>query len=673
MPGGVIALSKRVSRVGSERNEMVQRQIAARGIRDPRVLAAMGRVPREQFLRESLAEFAYQDTPLPIESDQTISQPYIVAYMTECLGLLGGEKVLEIGTGSGYAAAVLAEIAGVVYTVERYGNLASGATERLERLGYHNVHVLHGDGTRGWPEHAPFDAIVVAAGGPEVPASLREQLAMGGRLVIPVGPSVRSQRLVRITRTGEHAFDEEDLIAVAFVPLIGEQGWEEGAERPARARHPEPARPGRALPDLVADASEPFSEIDSANLAALMERIGDARVVLLGECTHGTSEFYRMRARITRELILHREFTIVAAEADWPDAARIDQYIRFVERPAHDWTAFARFPTWMWRNCEMRQLVEWLRAHNHGLPVTDQTAFYGLDLYSLFTSIAAVLDYLDDVDPDAAAVARHRYGCLSPWESDPATYGYAALTNRYRSCEGEVVRMLQDLLAARLGLLQVDGDRYFDAVQNARIVEQAERYYRLMYYGGPASWNHRDTHMFDTLKRVLEARGARSRAVVWAHNSHVGDASATELGTRGETNIGELCRRHFGSAAYAIGFGTDRGTVAAASNWDAPMEIKDVRPSHEHSYERVCHDSGVRQFLLDLRGAREVRRELMESRLERAIGVIYRPATEMASHYFAAHLPRQFDEYIWFDETTAIRPLESRELAGTPETYPFGL
>jgi protein-L-isoaspartate(D-aspartate) O-methyltransferase len=666
-------MAKREQQADAERQRMVERQIAARGIRDTRVLAAMSRVPRERFLREGLAEFAYKDTPLPIESDQTISQPYIVAYMAEALGLKGGEKVLEIGTGSGYAAAVLAEMAGEVYTVERYENLASSAAERLERLGYRNAHVLHGDGTRGWPEHAPYDAIVVAAGGPEVPASLREQLVIGGRLVIPVGPSVRSQRLVRVTRRAAHDYDEEELIAVAFVPLVGEEGWEEGAERPARARRPERARPPKPLPALVADACQPFDNLDSADLAPLLERIGDARVVLLGECTHGTSEFYRMRARITRELVLRKGFTIVAAEADWPDAARIDHFIRYVDRPAPDWTAFARFPTWMWRNREMRDLVDWLRAHNRGLPAAGRTAFYGLDLYSLFTSIAAVLAYLDDVDPETATVARHRYGCLSPWEADPATYGYAALTQRYQSCENDVVHMLQDLLAARLKLAEADGDRYFDAVQNARIVEQAERYYRLMYYGGPASWNHRDTHMFDTLNRVLDAHGPASRAVVWAHNSHVGDASATELGTRGEINIGELARRRFGRSVYAVGFGTDHGTVAAASNWDAPMQIKTVRPSHEHSYERICHDSGVARFFLGLREPGALREALLEQRLERAIGVIYRPETEMASHYFAAHLPAQFDEYVWFDESSAIHPLESRELAGVPETYPFGL
>jgi protein-L-isoaspartate(D-aspartate) O-methyltransferase len=653
---------------------MVREQIAARGVRDARVLAAMRRVPREQFLRESLEEFAYQDTPLPIESDQTISQPYVVAYMTECLRLEGGERVLEIGTGSGYAAAVLAEIAAHVYTVERYENLATSARERLARLGYANVHVLHGDGTRGWPEHAPYDAIVVAAGGPEVPAALCEQLAIGGRLVIPVGPTARAQQLVRVTRTGEHEFEQDELIPVAFVPLVGEQGWGEGGERPARERPPAAAAPPpRTLSSRIAAACEPFDEIDRADLSPLLARIGESRVVLLGEATHGTSEFYRLRARLTRELVEHREFTIVAVEADWPDAARIDHYVRDLEHPAPDWVAFTRFPAWMWRNHETRELVDWLRARNRGLPMERRAGFHGLDLYSLHTSIDAVLGYLDAVDPETAAVARQRYGCLTPWQSDPAAYGYAALTDRYRSCEGEIVRMLQELLERRVAYLGKDGDRYFDAVQNARVVKAAESYYRTMYYGGPASWNLRDTHMYETLRRLLRQRGAEAKAVVWAHNSHLGDARATEMGARGELNLGQLCREGLGDAVYAVGFGTDHGTVAAASDWGGPMEIKPVRPSHPRSYEQLCHSTGLPSFTLGLRNDSELRDGLNEPRLERAIGVIYRPESELASHYFAAHLPRQFDEYVWFDSTRAVRPLASHEVAGLPESYPYGL
>lgn len=650
------------------RNAMVREQIASRGVRDEKILEAMRSVPREQFMKESLREFAYQDTPLPIGFDQTISQPFIVAYMIEALALKGGERVLEIGTGSGYAAAVLAEIAGEVYTVERYPNLAETARERLARTGYTNVHVLHGDGTRGWPEHAPYDGIIVAAGGPEVPRSLHEQLRVGGRLVIPVGPQ-HSQKLVRVTRISESEYHKETLTEVRFVPLVGAEGWEE--------KTPEPSRKGPLeTPEVIAEHAEPFDRLESASLNKLLERIWEAKLVLIGEATHGTSEFYRMRARITRELIEKKGFTIVAAEADWPDARRVDAYVRGIEHPPAEWSAFSRFPTWMWRNEEVREFAAWLAEFNKSIERPyDRVGFYGLDLYSLNTSIAQVLQYLDGVDPETANVARRRYGCLTPWQRDPAAYGYAALTGQYRTCEAEVVRMLQDLLDKRMAYARYGGDdRLMDALQNAQVVANAERYYRTMYYSGANSWNLRDQHMYDTLKTLLEYRGPNARAVVWAHNSHLGDASATEMSARGEFNVGQLCREGYGDAAYLIGFGTHEGTVAAATNWDEPVEIKSVRPSHERSYERLCHDSEVANFLLGLHAPSEVRKRLMKEHLERAIGVIYRPETEIAGHYFRAILPKQFDEYIWFDRTSAVRPLPGpEEAAGTrDETYPFG-
>jgi protein-L-isoaspartate(D-aspartate) O-methyltransferase len=651
------------------RDEMVERQIAARGVRSPRVLAAMKKVRREGYVPSYLGEFAYQDTPLPIEEEQTISQPYIVAFMIEALNLKGGERVLEIGTGSGYAAAVLAEIAGEVYTIERHEKLARTAADRLERDGYRNVHVRHGDGTLGWPEAAPFDAIVVAAGGPEVPPSLRRQLAIGGRLVIPVGEVIGLQKLIRVTRVGDDEYDEEEIGDVRFVPLIGSEGWHD-----ERAAAPQTVRP-TPVSKLIAESAESFMSIDEADLDPLLARIGDARIVLLGEATHGTSEFYAMRARITRELIQRKGFGIVAVEGDWPDAARIDHYVRQRDVPAAEWEAFARFPTWMWRNREFRAFVDWLAEHNLGLEPERRVRFAGLDLYGLHSSIATVLEYLDRTDSDAARVARERYGCLTPWQRDPAAYGRAAVTRSYRSCEPAVVRMLQDLLAKRSEYAQMDGEHVFDALENARVVVEGEAYYRVMYYGSHESWNHRDRHMFGTLKRLLEFYGAKSKAVVWEHNSHVGDASATEMAARGEVNVGQLCRRQFGASTYIVGFGTDHGTVAAASHWDGPMEIKEVRPSHEDSYEYLCHAAGAGKFLLPLAKTMDatLRKELIQARLERAIGVIYRPETELASHYFHAVLPHQFDEYIWFDRTKAVQPIETHELTGMPETYPFGL
>jgi protein-L-isoaspartate(D-aspartate) O-methyltransferase len=651
---------------------MVERQLKARGIRSELVLDAMQRVPRELFVPSHLEEFAYEDSPLPIEEGQTISQPYIVAYMVEALELSKGDRVLEIGTGSGYAAAVLAQIAGDVYTIERYHQLAETARRRLEQLDYRNVHVIEGDGTAGYAEAAPFDAIVVAAGGPRVPDSLREQLAPGGRLVIPVGPQHSLQKLVRVRRIDAERFEQEELASVRFVPLIGAQGWEDPDVRgrpPARASRPR-------LPQLIAARAEPFASVDDADLGGIIDRIGDARLVLLGEATHGTSEFYRLRARITRRLIEERGFDLVAVEADWPDAARIDHYVRHRDLPAAAWTAFARFPTWMWRNVEVREFVDGLHAHNEALPEASRAGFYGLDLYSMFSSIEAVLRYLDSIDPEAADDARERYGCLAPWQSDPATYGHAALTGRYRECETQVVAMLSDLLAKRSEYLEHDGERYFDAVQNARLVQNAERYYRAIYHGAAASWNLRDRHMFETLGHLLERHGPHSKAVVWAHNSHLGDASFTEMAARGEHNLGQLCREHYQDQAYLVGFGTHSGQVAAASSWGGAMEVLEIVPSHADSYESLCHDSKVPNFFLPLRASKrhqELIRQLMEPRLERAIGVIYRPQNELVSHYFKATLPKQFDEFIWIDETRAVTPLDARELDGIPDTYPFGL
>jgi protein-L-isoaspartate(D-aspartate) O-methyltransferase len=376
-----------------------------------------------------------------------------------------------------------------------------------------------------------------------------------------------------------------------------------------------------------------------------------------------------MRARISRELIEKKGFRFVAIEGDWPDAARVDHYVRHLEYPPSEWTAFARFPTWMWRNNEVREFVDWLRGHNAALKASDRTAFHGLDLYSLYDSIRAVLKYLDEVDPATARAARERYGCLTPWQSDPATYGHAALTGSYPTCESEVAGVLIELLHKRRSYAEHDGERFMDAVQNARLIANAEQYYRIMYYGSRASWNLRDSHMFDTLKTLLAFYGPKARGIVWAHNSHCGDAAATEMASRGEYNIGHLCRQEFGRQCYIIGFGTNSGTVAAASNWGGPMEIKTVQFAVSESYEGSCHETGIPAFCLDLRRAKG----LQEVRLERAIGVIYRPETELASHYFQAVLPEQFNEYIWFDRTKAISPFATKELEEMPDTYPFGL
>jgi protein-L-isoaspartate(D-aspartate) O-methyltransferase len=655
----------------SPRDRMVAQQISARYIRDQAVLDAMREVPRSAFVPDDLREFAYEDTPLPIGAGQTISQPYVVAVMVEALQLHPEDRVLEVGSGSGYAAAVISRICRRVHAIERHRELVEASMETLAELGYDNVQIRHGDGTLGWPEAAPFDAILVSAGGPAVPDALRDQLAVGGRIVIPVGGQAHLQRLVRVTRRGPDEFDEEDFGPVSFVPLIGAHGWQDTS-----ATEPVARRGADTLPERIARAGEAFSEPEDADLGPLLGRIGGRRLVLIGEASHGTSEFYRLRARITRELIEYHGFTIVAAEADWPDAARVDRWVRGVGELDRPEDAFDRFPRWMWRNHEVLAFIDWLREHNVRVgPGARQSGFYGLDLYSLYGSIGEVLRYLDRVDPDAARIARHRYGCLTPFQSDPAMYGLAALTERYRSCEAEVVAMLVDLRGRRGQGRVHDGATVLDAEQNARVAANAERYYRAMYVGGAESWNLRDTHMFETLEAILAFHGPESKAVVWAHNSHLGDASATAMARRGELNLGQLVRERFGNDAYLIGFGTDHGTVAATTEWDGPLEIKQVRPSHADSYERLCHEASSRAFLLPVGGSAidpQLRDDLLTPRLERAIGVIYRPETELLSHYFEATLPEQFDEWIWFDETTAVRPLAGAGAApDLAEGHPF--
>lgn len=660
-----------------EREDLVENELRMLGIRDETVLQAMRTVRREEFVSDEMREFAYRNAPLPIASGQTISQPLIVAYMTEALELAPHERVLEIGAGSGYAAAVLSRIAQEVFTVERHRELAESARERLARLGYDNVHVLHADGTRGWPEHAPYDAIVVAAGGPGIPSALLQQLRTGGRLVMPVGEEKDSQKLIRAIRRGDDDFEYEELGAVRFVPLIGEAGWqdEEEMEQPKIPTGVAERRPG--LPELIRQAAEPIDSADKPYVKRLLERIGDARLVLIGEASHGTSEFYRIRAAITKALIEQKDFDFVAVEADWPDAYRIHDFVTHKHRrEPQDWETFARFPTWMWRNHEVLDFIHWLRDYNLDKRLPDRrVGFYGLDLYSLFTSIHCVLEYLDRVDPEAANVARARYGCLSPWEADPANYGRAALTGQYRTCEAEVVQMLKDITRRRIEAAARNGEDLFDAQLNARLVADAEHYYRIMYYGSDESWNHRDTHMFQTLELLLDRHGRGSKAVVWEHNSHLGNAAATQFGKHGQINVGQLCRERFGNGVYSIGQGTDHGTVAAASDWEGAMEIKQVRPAHPDSYERLMHLSEMDAFFLPLTKSnnQQLTTALASRRLERAIGVIYRPDTERLSHYFDASLPRQFDEWIWFDETNALRPLTTQQAAEHEPPHPFAV
>jgi len=419
----------------------------------------------------------------------------------------------------------------------------------------------------------------------------------------------------------------------------------------------------------------------------LLEMVGDARFVLLGEASHGTSEFYRERAQITKRLITEKGFRAVAVEADWPDAYRVNRYVRGASADASANDAlgdFKRFPTWMWRNTDVLDFVGWLRAHNDALgDQARKVGFYGLDLYSLFTSIEAVLAYLDKVDPEAARRARYRYSCFEDFGEDSQAYGYAASFGLSEPCENEVVSQLEELRRRAAEYARRDGwvaaDEFFYAEQNARLVKNAEQYYRSMFRGHTLSWNLRDRHMAETLDALasyLDQQGSRAKVVVWEHNSHLGDARATESGESGQLNVGQLVRERYGREAALVGFTTYTGTVTAASDWDGPAERKLVRPALPQSYELLFHLTPPPRFLLVTRDNEKLAAALRAERLERAIGVIYRPQSERLSHYFRARLSDQFDAVMHFDDTRAVEPLERTarwETGELPETYPFAL
>jgi erythromycin esterase-like protein len=418
----------------------------------------------------------------------------------------------------------------------------------------------------------------------------------------------------------------------------------------------------------------------------LIEALGDARVVLLGEATHGTHEFYRERALITKRLITEKGFSAVAVEADWPDAHRVNRYVRGAgaDRDATEALGdFRRFPSWMWRNADVLDFVGWLRTHNEALPVERRAGFYGLDLYSLHTSMRAVIAFLEKVDPPAAGRARARYACFDRFGEEMHSYAHASGLGIEATCEREVVTQLVELRRQAAEYARRDGrlaqDEYFVAEQNARVVRNAEAYYRTMFGGRVESWNLRDRHMTDTLGDLVEFLGQPdrpARLVVWAHNSHLGDARATEMGEHGEWNVGQLARERFGADVVSVGFTTYTGTVTAATEWDGPAHRRHVRPGLAASYERLLHDTGIARFLLPLRTDLDLASALASPRLERAIGVLYLPETERRSHYFRAKLAEQFDYVIHVDETRAVEPLERTsvwDVGEFAETFPSGL
>ena len=518
--------------------------------------------------------------------------------------------------------------------------------------------------------------------------ALRRMEASAVVVAVPVGAGETCERLGRMA---------DDLVCVSIPEPMNAVGlWYEDFTQTSddevrraldtfrNGGRPKPAVSGNTA-DVVRQRAIPLRG-DPNQYDALIDGIGDARLVLLGEATHGTHEFYRERAYITRRLIEEKGFAGVAVEADWPDAYRINRFVRGVgldEEAIDALGGFGRFPTWMWRNADVLDFIGWLRARNDRQPAERRVGFYGLDLYSLRSSMQAVLEYLDKVDPAEAQRARHRYACFDQFGSEMQEYGYATTYGLQPSCEREVVSQLTELHRRRVEYASRDGrvapDEFFYAEQNARLVRNAEEYYRTMFAGRVESWNLRDQHMAATLRellRFLERAQPTARLVVWAHNSHLGDARATEMGDGGELNVGQLVREMYGSSSVLVGFTTFSGTVTAATDWDGPAHRRHVRPGLADSWEKLFHDAGLSRFLLPFRTDVSLTSALARPRLERAIGVLYLPESERRSHYFHARIAEQFDYVLHFDETRAVEPLERTamwEAGEVAETFPSGL
>jgi protein-L-isoaspartate(D-aspartate) O-methyltransferase len=639
----------------------IQTQLKDKGIKNQLLLEAFENIPTTFFLSKELYPYTFANTTIEDELIKVEPRIFAVAKMLENLKIKKGDKILAIGLDSVYVMAILSRICKEVYTVEANEAYAEWALEVLKNINITNVFIAVGDQNEGWKENAPFDAILITSEFEEVSKQLKKQLKIGGRLLVPIGPDWAHIIFEIIERISEKDYNVKKLKDNFFIPnpkMLPEISSKDFSEK--------------EIVDEIKTKAITFSSIKEYPIDKLLERIGDAQVVLLGEASHGTSEFYLTRQEITKALIEKKGFNFVCAEADWSDAEQINSYVKNQETQK-DWAPFMRFPQWMWKNKEVLSFVEWLKEYN--APNKNKTGFYGLDLYGLENSIELVISYLENTDADLANLAKSRYSCITPYMTDPAVYGKLVLSKQLESCEKEVLKMLVDLLKNKNKLNH--SPEYLYAYQNANVVVDAERYYKAMYYGSSESWNLRDFHMFYTLKSLLSYFGSTAKAVVWAHNSHIGNALATEMYSRGEINIGHLCKEHFGDKSYHIGFGTHTGTVAAANNWGDAMNVLKVNKSLPKSYENLCHKTQLNSFTLPLRekfSGQKLRELLSAPKLERAIGVIYRPETERQSHYFQAVLPSQFDEYIFYDESQAVTPItQSNVRPKLLETHPFGI
>ena len=563
----------------------IKEQLEDKGISNELLLEAFQDIPEAFFLSEILHPYFYEDIRIEKSLEKTEPRVIVVARMLEQLKIKKEAKILITGVDSIYILVVLSKIYKEVYTIETNETYANWTLEVLKSIDIANVFVKTGNPEIGWEEKGPFNTILIATEFKEITKTIKEQLKLGAKLLAPVGPDWSHVILEIIIRISENEYETKAVKDSYFIPnpkILPKIGTETYSEK--------------ECVDEIGINSLPFKTIKKFPMDGLLERIGDAKVVLLGEASHGTSEFYLTRQEITKALIEKKGFNFVCAEADWSDAEQINNYTRN-QYKSQDWMPFARFPQWMWKNKEVLNFVEWLKKHNS--KHNNTIGFYGLDLYGLENSIDLVIKYLADIDPELAELAKSKYACITPYMSSPAVYGRLVANNKIAGCEKEILDMLFDLLKNKNKLNH--SKEYFYAYQNATVVIDAERYYRAMYYGSAESWNLRDFHMFYTLKSLLSYFGKDSKAVVWAHNSHIGNALATEMYARGEINIGHLCKEHFGSKSYHIGFGTHTGTVAAARNWGESMEKINVNESVENSYENLCHKTNVPNFTLPLR------------------------------------------------------------------------
>ncbi len=428
---------------------------------------------------------------------------------------------------------------------------------------------------------------------------------------------------------------------------------------------------------LLEEALDGSPLVTDEDLDIVLDEIGDDRIVLLGEASHGTSEFYSWRARVSRRLIEEKGFSFIAVEGDWPDVYEVNRYAKGYEGSGPDAETvldrFSRWPTWMWANWEVEAFIEWLRGHNDALPIGRKVGFYGFDVYSLWDSMRTILDFLSDRDPQAYQMALRAWHCFEPYGEEAQDYAWATLSLVPEGCEEEAVELLSSI-RHRLPAYAEDWEAKLNAEQNAWVIVGAERYYRTMVRGGAASWNIRDLHMVQTLERLLQYHGPRAKAIVWAHNTHVGDARATDMAGQGMFNVGQLVReRHGRQGVHIVGFGSHGGAVVAARAWGDQMEVMAVPDAREGSWESLFHQRSDKDRIVRI-GRFVEDPDVARPRGHRAIGVVYHPEREAFGNFVPSVLPARYDTFIYLDRTAALHPLHAEPPVDRepPETYPFG-